>query len=192
SLIYPPAFFADTEELIALAKAASAYDGMYISHLRSEGNAFLEAVDELITIADQANIDAEIYHLKAAGTNNWPKLDQVIDKIDSARNAGLRITTNMYNYTAASTGLDATLPPWVQEGGREQWLERMRSPDIRKRLVEEIKTDADDWENFYQMAGTPENIILAEFTQDSLAYLAGKSLLEVADLRSKSPEETII
>lgn len=192
SLIYPPAFFADTEELIALAKAASEYNGMYISHLRSEGNAFLQAVDELLTIADQAKIDAEIYHLKAAGTNNWHKLDQVIAKIDSANKAGLKITTNMYNYTAASTGLDATLPPWVQEGGRAQWLERMQNSEVRQRLLQEMKADADTWENFFQMAGSPENIILAEFDEDSLNYLAGKNLQEIATLRKTSPEETII
>lgn len=192
SLIYPPAFFADTEELIALAKAAAAHDGMYISHLRSEGKGLLQAVDELITIARQAEIDAEIYHLKAAGSGNWEKLNKVIEKIDSANKAGLKITANMYNYTAASTGLDATLPPWVQEGGREQWLERMHNPEIRSRLLQEMRLDTDTWENFYQMAGAPENIVLAAFAEDSLRYLAGKNLRKIADLRKKSPEETII
>ena len=192
SLIYPPAFFADTDELIALAKAASEYDGMYISHLRSEGNSFLQAVDELITIADQAKIDAEIYHLKAAGKGNWNKLDKAVEKIDSANKAGLAISTNMYNYTAASTGLDATLPPWVQEGGKEQWLERMKTPQIREKILQEMGEESDKWENFYQMAGSPENIVLAEFDEDSLAYLAGKSLKEIAAIRNTSPEETII
>lgn len=192
SLIYPPAFFASTEELIALAKAASEYNGMYISHLRSEGNAFLQAVDELLTIADEAEIDAEIYHLKAAGKNNWHKLEQVIAKIDSANKAGLKITTNMYTYTAASTGLDATLPPWVQEGGKEAWLERMRLPEIRERLIAEVNEASDSWENFYLMAGGSENIMLAQFDEDSLSYLAGKSLKEISEIRQSTPVETII
>ncbi len=192
SLIYPPAFFADTEELTALAQAAGEYDGMYISHLRSEGNNFLQAVDELITIAEQADVDAEIYHLKAAGVNNWPKLDSVIARIDAANRRGTNITANMYTYPAASTGLDACLPPWVQEGGKEKWLERMRDPQVRERLLAAIKSDAQDWENFYTMAGSPENIILVNFSQDSLKYMAGKSLAEIAALQGADPAALII
>lgn len=192
SLIYPPAFFADTDELIALAKTASAYNGMYISHLRSEGNGFLKAVDELITIAHQAEIDAEIYHLKAAGINNWKTLDKVLEKIDSANKAGLNITANMYTYIAASTGLDATLPPWVQEGGKKEWLARMCLPEIKEKIIKEMNEPGDTWENFYQMSGSPENIVLVEFSEDSLNYLSGKNLAEIAALRNSNPEETII
>lgn len=192
SLIYPPAFYADTEELIALAEAAAEYDGMYISHLRSEGNAFLEAVDEFMTIANRAGIDAEIYHLKAAGKNNWHKLDQVLQKIDSARAAGLTVAANMYTYPAASTGLDATLPPWVQEGGKEAWLKRLRTPEVRQKVLDEMRSPSNTWENFYQMAGTAENIMLVGFDRDSLNHLVGKTLAEIAFNRNADPAETII
>ncbi|WP_224999682.1 amidohydrolase family protein [Cesiribacter sp. SM1] len=192
SLIYPPAFYADTEELVALAQAAAEYDGMYISHLRSEGNSFLEAVDEFMTIADRAKIDAEIYHLKAAGKNNWHKLDLVVQKIDSARAAGLSVSANMYTYPAASTGLDATLPPWVQEGGKEEWLKRLRSPEIRQKVLEEVNSSSNAWENFYQMAGSPDNIMLVGFDTDSLNHLVGKTLAEIATSRNADPAELII
>ena len=192
SLIYPPAFFADTDELVALAEAASEYDGMYISHMRSEGNSVLKAVDELITIADKADIAAEIYHLKVAGKDNWHKLDTILAKIDSANKAGLTITANMYTYTAASTGLDASLPPWVQEGGKEKYLERLRTPEVREKLLAEMNAESNDWENFYQMSGSPENIILVGFDQDSLNYLVGKTLAEIAMLKNADPAEVIL
>lgn len=190
ALIYAPAFFADTEELTELAKVAAEYDGLYATHMRSEGNRLLEAIDETLEIADQAGIRAEIYHLKAAGKSNWSKLDQAIAKIDSARKAGLPITADMYTYTAGATGLDATMPPWVQEGGYVTWVSRLKRPAIRKRLIKEMNTDAQDWENFFFASGSPENIILVGFRNDSLRKYTGKTLAEVARMRGSSPEET--
>jgi len=190
SLIYAPAFYSGTEELIELCKVASEYDGMYISHMRSEGEKILESLDELIRIADEAGIRAEVYHLKQGGTANWDKLDAVVAKIDSARNAGLGITADMYTYTAGATGLDASMPPWVQEGGYEKWAERLNDPDIRARVKKEMKTRAEDWENLYEAAGSAENLLLVGFKNDSLKYLTGKSLAEVAAMRNQSPEET--
>lgn len=190
SLIYAPAFYSSTEELIALCKVASEYDGMYISHMRSEGNRILQSMDELIKIADEANIRAEIYHLKMSGKENWNKFDAVVKKIDSARAAGLHITTDMYTYVAGATGLDASMPPWVQEGGYEKWAERLKDPEIRKRVYKEMTTPTDDWENLMYAAGTPENLLLVGFKNDSLKYLTGKTLAEVAKIRNKTPEET--
>ena len=190
SLIYAPAFYAGTDELIALARAAAPYGGMYISHMRSEGNRLLEAIDELITIARAAGVPAEIYHLKAAGRDNWPKLDAAIRKVDSARAAGLRITADMYTYTAGATGLDAAMPPWVQEGGYDAWAARLQDPAIRERVAREMRTPTDEWENFFTAVESPEQIILVGFRNDSLKYLTGKTLAEVARLRGTSPEET--
>ena len=192
SLIYAPAFYADTQELIELCKVASAYDGMYISHMRSEGDYWLEAIDELLQISKEANIPAEIYHLKAGGKDNWGKWDSAIAKIDSARTAGLQITTDMYNYTAGATGLDASMPPWVQEGGYGKWSERLQDPAIRKKVIEEMKAKGDGWENLYFAAGSTEKLILNDFRSDSLRYLTGKTLGEVALMRGTSPEETAI
>jgi len=189
SLIYAPAFYSSTEELIELCKVASGYDGMYISHMRSEGSRLLESLDELIRIAKEANIRAEVYHLKQSGKDNWNKFDAVVAKIDSARNAGLSITTDMYNYVAGATGLDASMPPWVQEGGYQKWSERLQDPKIRRQLIKEMTTPTDQWESLMQAAGTPENILLVEFKNDSLKYLTGKTLAEVARLRNTSPEE---
>ncbi len=190
ALIYAPGFYAKTDELIELCKVASEYDGMYISHLRSEGDNWLEAIDELLTIAKEANIRAEIYHLKAAGKHNWYKYELAIQKIDSARNAGLEITTDMYTYTAGATGLDAAMPPWVQEGGYGEWARRLQDPEIRARVEKEMKNIGDGWENLYFSAGTPENIILSGFRNDTLRYLTGKTLGEVAKMRGTSPEVT--
>jgi N-acyl-D-amino-acid deacylase len=192
SLIYAPAFYAKTDELIELCKVAAEYDGLYISHLRSEGNTFLEAVDELIQIAREAHIPAQIYHLKAAGESNWPKLDAVIKKIEAARAAGLRITADMYTYTAGATGLDAAMPPWVQEGGYKAWAERLQDPGIRMRVLKEMATPTDEWESLYLMAGSPDKVLLVGFKNEKLKPLTGKSLAEVAKLRGKSPEETAI
>ena len=163
SLIYAPAFYSSTEELIEICKVAADYGGMYISHMRSEGNKLLESVDELLTIANEAGIPAEIYHLKQSGKKNWGKLDRVIQKIDSARAKGLKITTDMYTYTAGATGLDASMPPWVQEGGLEQWIERLKDPQIRKRVIKEMKTDTDEWENLMRAAESPDKLILVGF-----------------------------
>jgi N-acyl-D-amino-acid deacylase len=190
SLIYAPAFYAKTDELIALAQAAAPYGGMYISHMRSEGNRLLEAVDELITIAREAGVPAEIYHLKAAGTENWDKLDDVLAKVEAARAAGIRITADMYTYTAGATGLDAAMPPWVQEGGYKAWAARLKDPAIRARVRREMTTPTDEWESLYLATGSPEKILLIGFKNDSLKPLTGKTLAEVAAMREKSPEET--
>jgi N-acyl-D-amino-acid deacylase len=192
SLIYAPAFYAKTGELVELCKAASEYGGMYISHMRSEGNKLHEAVEELITIAKEANIPAEIYHLKAAGQNNWSKMDSVIRRIERARAEGFKITTDMYTYTAGATGLDASMPPWVQEGGYKEWAKRLQDPAIRKKVMEEMKKDAQDWENLYFSTGSPEKVLLVGFKNDTLKKYTGKSLAEVASIRGKSPEETAI
>lgn len=192
SLIYAPAFYAKTDELIALCEEAAKYDGLYITHMRSEGNKLLEAVDEVIRIAMQAGIDAEIYHLKAGGKNNWPKMDRVIEKIDSARQQGLNISADMYNYPAGATGLDAAMPPWVQEGGYDAWKKRLQDPGIRKKVIAEMKTDAMDWENLYFSAGDPTRVLFVDFRNDSLRKYTGKNLAEVSAMRGTNPEETII
>jgi N-acyl-D-amino-acid deacylase len=189
SLIYAPACYAKTEELIALCQMASEYDGLYISHLRSESSRLLEAADELIRIAREARVRAELYHLKVAGQPNWHKLEALIAKIEAARAEGLSITADMYNYTAAGTGLDAAMPPWVQEGGLEQWVIRLKDPAVRQRVKREMAAPADDWENFYVAAGSPENIVLAGFVTEALKPLTGKTLAEVARMRGTSPEE---
>ena len=192
SLIYAPAFYSTTEELIALCKVASEYNGLYISHMRSEGNRLLESIDELIRIADEADIRAEIYHLKLAGKENWSKYDDVVRKIDSARTAGLKITTDMYTYVAGATGLDASMPPWVQEGGYEKWAERLQDSEIRQKVLQEMRTPTDKWENLMYAAGTSDNLLLVGFENDSLRHYTGKTLTEVAKIHGKSPEETAI
>lgn len=190
SLIYAPAFYADTEELIELCKVASEYGGVYISHMRSEGNQLLEAVDELLKISRAAKIPAEIYHLKAAGQQNWNKLDQVIEKVEQARVEGLRITADMYTYTAGATGLNAAMPPWVQEGGFNRWRDRLQDPDTREQVAKEMRAPTDKWENLLLMAGSPDKVLLVGFKNPDLKHLTGKSLAEVARQRKKSPEET--
>lgn len=190
SLIYAPAFYAKTPELIALMQAAAPYGGMYISHLRSEGARFEQAVDELIEIAKASGARAEIYHLKAAGESNWPKMARVLAKIDSARATGLEITADMYPYTAGATGLDAAMPPWVQEGGYAAWAKRLQDPAIRRKVAEEMRTPTDRWESLLLMAGSPDRVLLAGFKNDTLKHYAGKTLAEVARLRGTSPEET--
>lgn len=192
SLIYAPAFYSSTEELIELCKVASEYDGMYISHMRSEGGKILESLDELIKIAREANIRAEVYHLKLSGKANWDKYDAVVAKIDSARAAGLNITTDMYSYVAGATGLDAAMPPWVQEGGYDEWAKRLQDPEIRKRVIKEMTTPTDEWENLMQMTQSADKMLLIGFKNDSLKYLTGKTLNEVAKMRNLSPEETAI
>jgi N-acyl-D-amino-acid deacylase len=191
ALIYAPGTYAKTEELIALCKAAVPYGGTYISHIRSEGNQLLQAADELIRISSQANIPAIFYHLKAGGKNNWSKMDLLIAKIDSARKAGLDISACMYTYTAGSTGFDASMPTYVQEGGLDKWVERLKDPAIRKKILKEMITPTNDWENLFLGAG-PDHIICVGFKQDSLKYLTGKLLSEIAKMRNKSPEETIV
>jgi N-acyl-D-amino-acid deacylase len=190
SLIYPPAFFAKTDELVAMCEEAAKYGGSYISHMRSEGAKIYEALDELITIAERAKIHAEIYHLKLAGSANWNKYDSVIRRIERARTEGLDITANMYNYTAGGTGLTACFPPSLQDGGFAQLRKRLQDPAIRKKMIKTINTPADTWENFYLGAGSPERILLFAFKQDSLKKYTGKSLAEVAKMRNSTPEET--
>lgn len=190
SLIYAPAFYADTAELIALAEVVSEAGGMYISHLRSEGNRLLEAVDELITIARQADLPAEIYHLKAAGADNWAKLDEVIEIVEAARAEGLRITADVYTYTAGSTGLDAAMPPWVQEGGYDAWAERLRDAEIRTRVAAEMMSPTDEWENLMLAAGGGEGTLLVGFQNPDLRGYQGMTLAEVAAERGTSIADT--
>jgi N-acyl-D-amino-acid deacylase len=191
SLIYAPGFYAKTPELIELVEVAASHGGMYISHMRSEGNRLLEAIDELITIAREAGARAEIYHLKAAGRENWGKLDAAIQKVEAARASGLEITADMYTYTAGSTGLDAAMPPWVQAGGYTAWADRLRDPAIRRRVLREMATPTNDWENLYLAAGA-EGTLLVGFRNDVLKPLTGKTLAAVARERGKSPEDTAI
>ena len=190
ALIYAPGAYAGTAELVALAEAAGEYDGIYISHLRSEGNQLLEAFQELLSIAGEAGVPAEIYHLKAAGEENWPKMDQVIRGVEEARSQGLRITADMYTYTAGATGLDAAMPPWAQEGGPEAWYARLEDPALRPRIAREMVTPSDEWENLMLAAGGPENVLLVGFKQDSLKHLTGKTLAEVSEMRGTPPEIT--
>ncbi|MBV6647676.1 MAG: D-aminoacylase [Cyclobacteriaceae bacterium] len=192
SLIYPPAFFATTDELIALSQAAGDYGGMYISHMRSEGDKLLQATDELIRIASEANVPAEIFHMKAAGERNWHKLDQLFSKIDSARQSGLQITANMYNYTGASTGLAACMPPWIREGKHEDWMSRLSNDSVRAVAISEMESDVTDWENFLSAAGKPENILLLEFQREELKKYTGWNLAEISQDRGTSPAETAL
>ena len=191
ALIYAPDSYAKTEELIELCKVAAPYGGSYITHMRSEGNRFLEAIDEVIRIAKEAGIHAEIYHLKAGGKPNWHKMDQAIAKIDSARAAGINITTNMYTYVAGATGFDASMPPAVQEGGIDRWVERLKDLKQRPAIIAAMKANATDWENLYYFAGA-DGVKLLGFKEDSLKYLTGKTLAEAAKLYGTSPEQTII
>ena len=192
SLIYPPAFYAKTTELIELCKVAAKYQGKYISHMRSEGNQLLEALDELIRISREANIPAEVYHIKAAGKSNWPKLDPLLAKIEEARKEGLKITADMYTYTAAGTGLDACLPPWTEDGGYPALFQRLRDPATREKIAAQVRTPGGDWENFYLAAGSPDKILLVGFKSEKLKPLTGKSLAEVAKMRGKDPVETLM
>ncbi len=192
SLIYAPATYAETPELVALTTEAAKCGGMYISHMRSEGNKLIEAIDELIQISRESGAPAEIYHFKQAGKSNWAKLDDAIAKVNAARAAGLRITADMYTYTAGATGLDAAMPPWVQSGGLEAWIERMKDPKVRAKVIEEMRTPTNEWENLMILAGGPDNVQLGAFKNPKLKPLTGKSLAEVAKMRGKSPEETAI
>ncbi len=191
SLIYAPAFYASTEELVALNKVVGEYGGRYISHMRSEGNRLLEAMDELIHIAREGGTGGEIYHLKMAGRQNWDKFDDVVEKVESARNDGLDISANIYTYTAGSTGLDAGMPPWVQEGGYQAWAQRLQDPDIRERVLAEMSRPTDDWENLMLSAGG-EGTLLVGFNNPELRHYQGRTLAEVASERGKSIYETAI
>lgn len=190
SLIYPPAFFAKTNELIELCKEASKYGGMYISHMRNEGNQLFEAVRELITIAKEANCPAEIYHFKAAGKDNWWKIDSLVKIVDSARKAGLQITADMYTYNASATGLTAAFPPSLQDGGFDKLWKRLQDPAIREQMKKAMNSNPQGWENTYYGAGGADGVLLLSFRVDSLRKYIGKTLAEVAKIRGKSPEET--
>jgi N-acyl-D-amino-acid deacylase len=192
ALIYAPGTYAKTEELIALTKVAGEHGGMYISHMRSEGNRLVEAVDELITIAREANVPAEIYHFKAAGQQNWPKLDEVLKHIAAAQASGLRITADMYTYTAGATGLDAAMPTWVQAGGYEAWRKRLQDPATRQKVLAEMRAPSDSWENLMMLAGGADHVLLVGFKNDTLKPLTGKTLAEIAKSRGVSPEDAAI
>jgi N-acyl-D-amino-acid deacylase len=185
ALIYPPGMYTRTEDIIKMARASAEYDGIYISHLRSEGNRFLEAIDELLTIARAANIRSEIYHLKAMGQANWGKMEDALRKVENARAAGLQITADMYTYTAAATGLGATMPGWVQAGRHSEWVERLKDPAVRQRLYVELSTPTDEWENMYLMPGSAANILLVGFKSERLKPFAGKTLAELVALRDQ-------
>jgi len=191
SLIYTPASFANTEELIALASAASEYGGIYASHMRNEGKGIFEALDELITIAREADIPAEIYHLKISYPPFWDRFDDVLAVIEDARRSGLKITADMYPYPAGSTGLDAIMPPWVKEGGIDQWIARMQDPETRAKLIQAMRENPDDWDNRLASGGA-DSVLLVEFRNPDLKHLAGMTLAEVAQQRGMSPEETAI
>src|SRR5882724_6942886 len=190
SLIYPPAFYAKTEELIELCKVAAKYQGKYISHMRSEGNQLFEALDELLRIARAANIPSELYHIKAAGKKNWPKADELLARIERAQKEGLNVRANMYTYIAAGTGLDACLPPWTEDGGYPALFKRLRDPATREKIKAEVQVDSDKWENLYLAAGSPEKILLVGFKSEKLKPLTGKTLAEVAKMRGKDPIDT--
>jgi N-acyl-D-amino-acid deacylase len=192
ALIYPPAFFAKTEELIELCKVAAKYKGKYTTHMRSEGNQLIEGVQETMRIGREAGLPVEIYHLKASGEANWPKMDQVIKMIENARRQGVKISANMYTYPAGGTGLDAAMPPWVWDGGRDAGYKRLQDPATRKKIAEAIRTPTNEWENLYLLAGSPERILLASFRSEKLKPLSGKTLGEVARMRNEDPIESIM
>jgi N-acyl-D-amino-acid deacylase len=192
ALIYFPGNFADTRELTLLAKAAAPFGGAYISHLRSEGDRLLEGIDELVAISRAAGIHGEIYHLKAAGRDNWPKMRQAIARIDAARKNGVDVGANMYTYTAGATGLNACMPPAVQEGGLDAWVERLNDPHVRAGLIRDMRAPGKDWENLCYAAGDASNILLIGFRNEKLKPLTGKTLADVAKLRGTSPEETAL
>lgn len=192
SLIYAPASYAKTDELIAITKAAGEFGGAYISHMRSEGDRFLEALDELLLIAKEAKVPAQVYHLKAAGQKNWPKMQQAIDKIEAARKSGLKITADMYSYTAGATGLDAAMPTWVQEGGIDAWIERLKKPEIRARVLKEMRDPKADFESLLLAAGSADRVLLIGFKTEKLKPLTGKTLAQVAKMRGVSPEDAAI
>ncbi|HEY2092070.1 MAG TPA: D-aminoacylase [Thermoanaerobaculia bacterium] len=192
ALIYAPGAYATTSELIELSKVAGEHGGIYISHMRSEGDHLLEAVDELITISREGKLPAEIYHLKAAGVQNWPKMDEVIARVNTARANGQRITADMYTYTAGATGLDAAMPTWVQAGGYEAWRKRLMDPATRAKVVEEMRNPSPNWESLLRLAGSPDRVLLVGFKSDTLKPLTGKTLADVAKMRNESPEDAAI
>src|SRR5437763_6105410 len=192
ALIYAPGAYATTGELVEISKIAGERGGMYISHMRSEGDHLLEGVDELIAISRDAKLPAEIYHRKAAGVKNWPKMDDVIARVNAARANGLRITADMYTYTAGATGLDAAMPTWVQAGGYEAWRKRLMDPATRAHVIAEMRAPGEGWENLMRLAGGAENLLLIGFKNEKLKPLTGKTLAEVARMRNVSPEDAAV
>src|SRR6266700_2780843 len=192
ALMYPPAFFAKTEELIELCKVAAKYQGKYISHMRNEGNQLLEALDELLRISREAGIPAEVYHIKAAGQKNWGKEDELLARIEQAQKQGFKITADMYTYPASGTGLDACLPPWTEDGGYPALFKRLRDPATRAKIAAQVKTPTDEWEDLYLAAGGPDRILLVGFKSEKLKPLTGKTLAAVAEMRGKDPISTIM
>jgi N-acyl-D-amino-acid deacylase len=192
ALEYAPAYYADTQELIELCKAAARHKGRYISHMRSEGAELLKGIDELIRISREAKIPTEIYHFKAAGQANWPKMDDAIARVEAARRVGLAITADVYCYTAGAASLGACIPPWAQEGGEMMMRRRLRDPAARKRVIAEIKNGIKGWSNFYHEAGSPERILLVGFKKKELKPLQGQTLAQVAKKRGQDPVETLV
>jgi N-acyl-D-amino-acid deacylase len=192
ALIYPPATFAKTDELIEMSKVAAKYKGKYIAHIRSEADQLTEAVNETMRISREAGLPVEIYHLKASGQENWPKLNGVLALINDARKQGVKITADMYTYTAGATGLNSCMPPWVYDGGPEAAYQRLKDPDTRKKIAEAMRTPSRNWENLYLLAGSPDRILLVGFKSDALKPLTGKTLAEVARMRGKDPTETVM
>jgi N-acyl-D-amino-acid deacylase len=192
SLIYAPGTYAKTEELVELCKAAAPYRGKYISHLRSEGDRLLEAIDELVRIGREAGVPAEIYHMKAAGESNWGKEDQAIARIEKARSEGLKVTADMYTYTAGATGFDACIPPWARDGGYDALFRRIQEPETRPRIIADMRRAAEGWENLCRAAGSPERLLMVEFKTEALKPLTGKTLAEAAKMRGTDPESTIL
>ncbi len=192
ALIYPPASYAKTDELITLAKITAEYDGLYISHIRSEGAAFLEALDELFTTATESGVRAEIYHLKASGSDNWHRMDEAIRRIEAARDSGLPITADMYNYEASGTGLDTLIPPWAHEGGFDELVKRLKDPETRERIKREMNTPSSSWENMWIQLESLDKILLAGFNSEALKPLTGKTLGEIVAMRGTEPEDTVM
>ena len=192
ALIYPPNYFAKTEELIELCKVASKYRGKYIAHIRSEANQLLEAVEETIRIGREANLPVEIYHLKASGVENWPKMDAVIRRINEARRQGMKITADMYTYTAGATGLTSTMPPWVLDGGYEALYKRLQDKETRRKIADEMRRPSNTWENMFLLPGSLDRILLVGFRNEKLKPLTGKTLAEVAKMRGTDPTDTVM
>lgn len=191
SLIYAPGSYAETDELVALASEAGRCGGIYVSHMRYESDRLLDGIDELIDISRRSGAPGEIWHLKAAGKDNWGKLDAAIARVEAARASGLRITANMYTYTAGSTGFDAAMPPWVQAGGREAWIARLKDPATRAKVIAEIRDPKGPYENLYRHAGA-EGTIMVGFRTEALKPLTGRTLADYAREKGVSPEDAMI
>ncbi len=192
SLIYAPAAYAQTDELIALTAAAAEFNGGYISHMRSEGDRYLEAIDELVAIGRATGARVQMYHMKPAGQGNWDLSEPGLARLNAARAEGIDVTANVYTYLAGATGLDASMPPWVQEGGHDAWVARLRDPATRARVLREMRAPAQGWENLYQLTRGPQDVILIGFRNPELRGYTGQTLAQVAAARGTSPEDTII